>query len=243
MVGNPLGLALIAAALLYGLLKIIRRGDTGQAPSTAPQPTKPPEKTLRPAPKFLGFFWLRPWYGKGERIVVGLGTESHSCEDAGPNKKKNTHGLVGNGSGPYTARVTVVDTKTGARMPIYRQWGNNTGPEIQSGEIQLEGDGEHVSGSFVFYALGKCPYVNGSLEACNEFIPIAEYPDGKATAKGKKPAAKACGCGGTDGQGNAVDSPTQPTTTVRVTVVFVNADGVESPPYHSDLVVETTLCN
>jgi len=242
--GATLIVVLVCAGLgvVAVLSSALRSGKpTPSTPAVPVTPTTPAVKK-RPAPKFLGYLWGKPWYGKGERIVIDFGARV-GCEDDGPNTpKKQIYGLKGNGSGPYKARVSVFDTKTGARMPIYEQWGNATGPEIKDGVVELTGDGDKVCGSAVFYGLAACPYVNGSLGPCNEFI---EFPELKElTPKGKKAArTKACGCGGTDGHGNAVATPTQPTTLVRVSTVFVNADGEETLPQNSDLVVETRSCS
>jgi len=249
--GATLIVVLVCAGLgvVAVLSSALRSGKpTPATPSVPATPTTPTVKK-RPAPTFLGHIMGSPWYGFGQRIVMSVSPRATTCEDNGPNTpKKQTHGIVDNGSGPYQWRMRVIDIgtdkersvfdfATAKEMPVYLQEGNATGRECTGEWVDwMQG--------LVFYALGKCPYRTGALVNCNEFIPIEAYAVTKSGAKAKgavKP--KKCGCGGTGSGGAAGTDPTKPTTTVRIITKIRNADGVESIQYFTDIIVETRSCD
>lgn len=173
----------------------------------------------RPAPKFLGFLFLKDLYGEGERITVCAGPGFHG---SGGDCNAQSHGIVDNGSGPYEVMLRVFRDTDRAEVPVY---GYDGGP-------RCEGKWMPSGTFFDVYALGKRPYdVIGSLLNCNLFVPL----DAKDTKKSVK-----AGCGPTP-----VPTP-EPVPEGVVGMVFHltirNADGVEGLAWLQAVEVLPSAC-
>lgn len=228
-----IGWLVIAAIALVAFIVFGNRKTKPTTPVTPTTPTVPAGP--RPAPTFLGFLLTKSWYGFGEQLFLNTMTEVHGC-DQGTGAPTVVTGIKDNGSGPYDVRLRAYVKETGAEMPVY-----TTGSDHVA---YTEVSGKWVpSGMFKVYLLGKCPYINGALSNCNEFIPLDEYNLTTKGAKAKTAASRACGCGGNGDGGSTVTYPTKPTTVVRIQLMVRNADGVIGDPHTFDLTVETRSCS
>ena len=222
---NDLVAVAIPAPVWWALLAIVNRPRVKpDKPATggADVPSEPVAE-LPPAPKFLGFLFLRPYYQKGERITLNTGPETHGCDPSKPSPwERQTHGIVDNGSGPYSVALKVWDQLSGAVVPVYKYDG---GPRC---------DGEVVpSGFFDVYALAARSYsAVGSLVNCNEFVPL--YDD-ENEARPRFCGPRPCPVGPT---------PTAPgqLTPMVIELQIRNRFGVTGAPWRQVVDVEPSTC-
>lgn len=227
----------IAVLVLVAVIALIVLMNLGKKPTpVTPTPATPTVPAgPRPAPKFLGFLLTKSWYGFGEQLILNTMPEVHGC-DQGTGAPTVRTGIEDNGSGPYSVRLRAYVKDTGVEMPIYTTASDHVAYQECAGKWM-------PSGMFKVYLLGKCPYINGALSNCNEFIPLDEYNLTTKGAKAKTAAPRACGNGGSGDGGSSVTYPTKPTTVVRIQLMIRNADGVIGDPHTFDLTVETRSCS